>query len=101
MFLYGCIGGGELPIGPEFAPKYSATVFGFANFFASVTGILAPLLVGLLLDENVNITFCLTEQIEIHDKERWNIVFNTCAALATFGLLFFSIFATSEPKKWA
>ncbi|RWS19914.1 putative sialin-like protein, partial [Leptotrombidium deliense] len=88
MFLSGFCGGGELQIVTEFAPAYSGTVFGFANCFGGVTGILAPLLVGLLLDQNV------------HDRQNWNLVFYISAALYAFGALVFVVFATAKPTKW-
>ncbi|RWS27439.1 Sialin-like protein [Leptotrombidium deliense] len=88
MFFFGFCGGGELLIVTEFAPAYSGTIFGFANCFGSITGILAPLFVGILLDENV------------HDRHNWNLVFYVSAALYAVGALVFVVFATAKPTKW-
>ena len=53
MFVYGFITGGEYGVIPEYAPDFSGTVFGFANTFASFTGIVGPMLVGYLLEHGV------------------------------------------------
>ncbi len=54
MFIYGFITGGEYAIIPEYAPDYSGTVFGVANTMASVSALIGPLIVGLLLDAGVS-----------------------------------------------
>lgn len=54
MFFYEFLSGGEWPIISEFALDFSGTVFGIANTPAMATGLVAPVLVGAFIDENVN-----------------------------------------------
>lgn len=52
MIAYGFIGGSEYIICSNIAPDLSGTVYGFTNAVASLTGFLAPLFVGVLLDQS-------------------------------------------------
>lgn len=54
MGFYGFFAGGDNPIVVDMAPDYSGTLYGFTMAFAAVSGFLAPVFVGFLLDFKVN-----------------------------------------------
>ncbi|KAI1289620.1 putative inorganic phosphate cotransporter [Halotydeus destructor] len=88
MFGFGFTCGGENPIVGEFAPAYAGHIFGIVNTVAAATGIVAPMMVGYLL--------------EITDVDNaWYISFHFSAFLYVFGAVFFCIFATVEQQSWA
>ncbi|KAI1289623.1 putative inorganic phosphate cotransporter [Halotydeus destructor] len=88
MFGFGFTCGGENPIVGEFAPAYAGHIFGIANTMAAATGILAPFIVGYLLEAT-------TKQMA------WFITFYLSSAFFLFGAIFFCIFATVEQQSWA
>ncbi|KAI1290431.1 Sialin [Halotydeus destructor] len=88
MFGFGFTCGGENPVIGEFAPAYAGHIFGIANTVGAATGIVAPLVVGYLL--------------EVTDMQTaWYTTFYLSSALYLFGAIFFAIFATVELQSWA
>ncbi|RWS00597.1 putative sialin-like protein [Dinothrombium tinctorium] len=88
MFFYGLVSGGDIPLAADMTSKYPATVFAFGNMCASVTGFVAPSIVGIILgDAN-------------QELWRWSLIFNTTAAVTFFGGVVFLLFATAERVKF-
>lgn len=50
MIIFGLNAGGDKPIVVDIAPDHSGTIYGITNAFASLPGILSPLVVGFLID---------------------------------------------------
>lgn len=89
MLVIGLTAGGEFLIVVDVAPNYSGSIYGFTNAIASLPGFLAPLFVGLMLDQpNVNL------------MRQWNILFGIGAAIYAFGAVVFLFGVNSEPEKW-
>ena len=57
MLTLGLTAGGESLIVVDVAPDYSGSIYGFTNSIASLPGFLAPLFVGLMLDQP-NVSAC-------------------------------------------
>ena len=53
MTFLGFITGGEYPIVSEFAQDFAGTTFGIANTFGSLSGFMAPNIIGWILEANV------------------------------------------------
>ena len=51
MIIFGLNAGGDKPIVVDVAPDHSGTIYGITNAIASLPGILAPLLVGYLINQ--------------------------------------------------
>lgn len=56
MISLGLTAGGDSLIIADVAPDYSGSIYGFTNSIASLPGFLAPLCVGLVLDQP-NVSF--------------------------------------------
>ena len=50
MIIFGLNAGGDKPIVVDVAPDHSGTIYGITNAIASLPGILAPLVVGFLIN---------------------------------------------------
>lgn len=51
MVLWGAVAGGDTPIVVDVAPSFSGSLYGVTNAISSTAGFLAPLFVGVLLDQ--------------------------------------------------
>lgn len=51
MVIFGLNAGGDKPIVVEIAPDHSGTIYGITNAIASLPGIIAPLVVGFLIED--------------------------------------------------
>ncbi|XP_002734661.1 sialin-like [Saccoglossus kowalevskii] len=80
-------GGGFLVNHVDIAPKYAGVLLGITNTTATISGILAPYVIGTI---TVNQT-----------QEEWQIVFYIAACIYTFGAVFFIIFGKGEVQDWA
>ena len=56
MLIVGSITGGENMIVVDVAPDFSSSIYAFTNSFASLSGFMAPLFAGILLDNFVNVS---------------------------------------------
>lgn len=59
----------------DFAPKYSGVLFGITNTFATIPGMIAPIVAGALTPNDTS--------------EEWRNVFYVCAAFCILGTLVF------------
>ncbi|XP_066917804.1 sialin-like [Clytia hemisphaerica] len=71
----------------DIAPRYASILFGISNCFATLPGIISPLVVGLITPHET--------------QEEWRVVFFIAASIYLFGLLFYCIFASGEKQEWA
>ncbi|XP_065056209.1 sialin-like isoform X2 [Rhopilema esculentum] len=71
----------------DIAPRYASLIFGISNTFATIPGIVGPLVVG----------FVTTHET----REEWQIIFIMSAAVYGFGTLVFLIFASGKKQLWA
>ncbi|XP_054263377.1 vesicular glutamate transporter 1-like [Macrosteles quadrilineatus] len=71
----------------DVAPQHAGLSMGLSNTFATLPGILSPLLTGYLVTNR-------TEQ-------EWKLVFYVASAIYLFGALFYAIFASGERQSWA
>ncbi|XP_071144720.1 sialin-like isoform X2 [Mytilus edulis] len=71
----------------DFAPKYAGVLFGITNTFATIPGMIAPLVAGALTPHDTS--------------EEWRNVFYVCAAFCLLGTLVFGGLARGEVQDWA
>lgn len=84
----GCAyGAGFLVNYNDISGSYSGVVFGIGNTFATIPGIIAPSLVGLLTKNNL--------------QEEWRIVFIITAVVYLIGAIVLLIFSSGELEPWA
>lgn len=91
LIYVGMLTGGEFSLIPCFAPNHCGSVVGIVNFLPFSMGIVAPYLVGIILDSSVT-------GETLNDK--WNLIFYITSALYVFGWIFFVIFATDQQQEW-
>lgn len=89
MFSYGFFTGGEWSTGSEFAPNSAGVVFGVSNMLAFAMGVVAPLLVGVLLD---------VDGAQV--RTQWAAIFYGTAVFYVLGLLPFLVFGTVTQQEW-
>ncbi|KAF7493862.1 Sialin [Sarcoptes scabiei] len=89
MMLYGFFSAGEWTIIAEYAPNFAGTVFGFANILAFSMGIIAPYIVGVLLDSQID-----------NDHQQWNIIFYIAVIIYVIGGSTFVLCATDKQQDW-
>ncbi|CAB3261000.1 unnamed protein product [Arctia plantaginis] len=78
---------GFLLVHIDMAPNFAGTMMGITNFFANIIGIIAPLIAGLILQDET-------------DLYQWRLVFYVSSAIYIGANLFFIIFATSKRQSW-
>jgi len=71
----------------DIAPRYASLLFGITNTFATISGILSPILVG-------SMTSC-------GRREEWTTVFNISAFTFVFGAVFYGLFGSAQKQPWA
>ncbi|KAK6176382.1 hypothetical protein SNE40_014680 [Patella caerulea] len=71
----------------DFAPRFAGTLFGITNTFATIPGMVAPIVAGLLTPNRT--------------VEEWRVVFYVCAGIGIFGAIFFAVFGKGEVQDWA
>lgn len=78
---------GYLLVHIDMAPNFAGTMMGITNFFANIVSIIAPLVAGLILQDET-------------DPEQWHQVFYVSSAIYIATNTFFVIFGTSERQSW-
>ncbi|XP_021195146.2 putative inorganic phosphate cotransporter [Helicoverpa armigera] len=78
---------GYLLVHIDMAPNFAGTMMGITNFFANIVSIIAPLVAGLILQDET-------------DPEQWRQVFYVASAIYVASNTFFVIFGTSERQTW-
>ncbi|XP_064646592.1 sialin-like [Lineus longissimus] len=71
----------------DIAPRFAGILMGLTNTFATVPGMIAPVIVGQLTTNGT--------------REEWQIVFYICGAVYLLGTIVFLIFAAGEEQPWA
>ena len=89
MLLYGFFTAGEWTIVSEYAPNFAGTVFGFANILAFASGVVAPYVVGVMLDAD-----------SANSRQQWNTIFYITVGIYVFGGITFLIFGTDQQQDW-
>ncbi|XP_075718149.1 sialin [Rhinoderma darwinii] len=71
----------------DIAPSFAGLLLGITNTFATIPGMVGPVIAKTLTHENT--------------VEQWQIVFYIAAAINIFGALFFAAFASGTVQDWA
>ncbi|KAF6205216.1 hypothetical protein GE061_019383 [Apolygus lucorum] len=71
----------------DIAPQHASVLMGFSNTFATLPGIVSPLLSGYIVTDKT--------------AEEWKAVFYISGAIYLIGALFYGTFASAERQPWA
>ncbi|XP_032720250.1 sialin isoform X3 [Lontra canadensis] len=71
----------------DIAPSYAGILLGITNTFATIPGMVGPVIAKSLTPDNT--------------IREWQTVFYIAAAINVFGAIFFSLFAKGEVQNWA
>ncbi|XP_018427505.1 PREDICTED: sialin [Nanorana parkeri] len=71
----------------DIAPSFAGLLLGITNTFATIPGMVGPVIAKSLTHENT--------------VEQWQVVFYIAAAINVFGALFFAAFASGTVQDWA
>lgn len=71
----------------DIAPSYAGILLGITNTFATIPGMIGPIIAKSLTPENT--------------IREWEMVFCIAAAINVFGAIFFTLFAKGEVQDWA
>ena len=70
----------------DIAPRYAGIVYGISSCVAVVSGIVSPLLTGMMTKHGT--------------IEEWRRVFFICCGIYLLGTVFFILFASEEKQPW-
>ncbi|XP_064477856.1 sialin-like [Ornithodoros turicata] len=87
MVFYSAESGAHLPNIVDISPRFSGTVFGVANTFASAGALISPLVASHLLHDE-------------DDPVQWSYYFYTCAGVHALAGLIYVALCSSEMQKW-
>jgi len=85
--LGGCAWSGFGVNSLDLSPRHAAFLFGIANTFATIPGMVSPIITGVLTPHDT--------------QEEWRRVFYGAAAVYLFGMLVFVGFGTGEKQSWS
>ncbi|XP_064652754.1 sialin-like isoform X2 [Lineus longissimus] len=71
----------------DVAPRFAGSTMGFVNMMGNVTGIVAPLVVGLLTNNN-------------NTQAQWNKVFYIASSVSVLGAIVYVLFGKAEREPW-
>ncbi|XP_022813804.1 putative inorganic phosphate cotransporter [Spodoptera litura] len=71
----------------DMSPNFAGSVMGITNFFANITGIVAPLVAGVIITDET-------------DPRQWHTVFYISSAIYFVTNLVYIIFGSSEVQPW-
>uniref|UniRef100_A0A224XPJ3 Sialin n=1 Tax=Panstrongylus lignarius TaxID=156445 RepID=A0A224XPJ3_9HEMI len=71
----------------DIAPQHAGILMGFSNTFATLPGIVSPLLTGFIVTNKT--------------ADEWKIVFYISSTIYLIGAVFYGIFASGEKQQWA
>ncbi|KAG5678082.1 hypothetical protein PVAND_007784 [Polypedilum vanderplanki] len=71
----------------DIAPQYASILMGIGNTFATIPGIVSPILTGFIVKDK--------------SVDSWKIVFYISAGIYLFGCLFYWFYASGEVQPWA
>ncbi|XP_064480103.1 sialin-like isoform X2 [Ornithodoros turicata] len=90
----GTFTGGNVPAVVDLAPMYSATLNGMITTFGQTTGVLAPLVAGMMTNEtNPESSIGLLQLL-------WARVFYLSAGISIAGGLLFALFGSADKQPW-
>ncbi|KAJ8316412.1 hypothetical protein KUTeg_006426 [Tegillarca granosa] len=72
----------------DIAPQYASILMGLSNTFATIPGIVSPLITGEIVTNKA-------------DTGQWQIVFYIASGIYLLGALIFGVFASGNRQKWA
>lgn len=72
----------------DIAPQYASILMGISNTFATIPGIVSPLLTSVIVEDK-------------RDAGLWQIVFYLAAGIYLLGGLLFGLLASGERQRWA
>lgn len=72
----------------DIAPQYASILMGFGNTFATIPGIVSPIITGYLVTDETNV-------------DEWRIIFYISSGLYLFGAVFYGSFVSGELQPWA
>ncbi|XP_050541052.1 vesicular glutamate transporter 1 [Daktulosphaira vitifoliae] len=71
----------------DVAPQYASVLMGLSNTFATIPGIVSPMLAGIIVKHK--------------SAEEWQWVFLIASGMYLFGAIFYGVFASGELQQWA
>ncbi|XP_072381504.1 sialin-like [Diabrotica undecimpunctata] len=72
----------------DIAPKFAGVIFGINNSFATIPGIVSPILTGYIVTDQTSVA-------------QWRIVFYIASATYLFGAIFSFLFTDGQQQSWA
>lgn len=113
MFAYGFVTGGDVIVPAEISVNYPSTIYSGLNSFASLSGSLAPLIAGLILDSSstktsssstITTTITSSDSLNISSqialKQSWDLIFYLTALIVSLGTTIFIIYGSSERQSF-
>ncbi|KAF7495077.1 Sialin [Sarcoptes scabiei] len=91
MFLHGFFASGEWTIVSEYTRNFSGPIVGFVHSLAFLMGVVAPMMVGWILESPLT-----GDTIE----EKWNLIFYITTSIYLIGNVVFLIFGTDQQQEW-
>lgn len=71
----------------DIAPQHASVLMGLSNTFATLPGIISPIITGYIVTDRTPV--------------QWKIIFYIASSIYLAGALFYAIFASAERQKWA
>lgn len=87
MALYGFTVGGQSPLALDIAPDFAGTVMGIVNCMGNLSGMLAPLVTGYIIEHDESLA-------------QWRKLFLLASAIYTFGAVSFVLFGSAKVEEW-
>lgn len=90
----------------DLAPNFAASVFGTANFFATMSGFISPLVVSYFTRHKVRIFFLHEILLALKSctlqstMSEWRWIFAIDGTLYILSAIVFIIFGSAEVQKW-
>ena len=85
--LGGCAWSGFGVNSLDLSPRHAALLFGIANTFATIPGMVSPTIAGMLTPHGT--------------PEEWRRVFYGASGIYLFGMIFFLVFGSGEKQSWS
>lgn len=103
MFAYGFVTGGDVIVPAEISIHYPSTIYSSLNSFSSLSGSLAPLIVGFILENSItdadiveSLALGMPISSQLAMKQSWDTVFYLTAFIVALGTTIFIMYGSSE-----
>ena len=98
MLAYGLVMGGDVIVPVEVSRHFATTIYAGINMFANLSGVIAPLVIGCLLESGSENDDGLggSGASGAAAKAAWDSVFYMAAGVVSFGTTIFLLFGSSE-----